>query len=263
MDYQNIQLEKNPSGVATLWLNRPDKNNAFNADMIKELLHALNVIKQDNSTHLLVLRGQGKHFSAGADLKWMKECARLDYQANIADAHKLSELMHQLYLLPQPTLAVVQGAAFGGAVGLIACCDIAIGSDDALLCLSEVRIGLAPAVISPFVVKAIGQRAARRYALTAERFDGHTAVELGLFAASYCEQALADATTQWVANLQLNSPQAMEATKALLIEVAAGLTDPTTQAKTEQCIATLRTSPEGQEGLSAFFEKRHPSWQEK
>ncbi len=262
MSYQEIQLERGEQGIATLWLNRAEKNNAFNAAMISELINAFEAIKNDQSIRIVVLRGRGKHFSAGADLGWMKASAQLDYAANLADSHELGELMHKLYHLPQPTLAVVQGAAFGGAVGLIACCDMAIGAHDAVICLSEVRIGLAPAVISPFVVKALGQRAARRYALTAERFSGETAAKLGLLAESYPADTLDTATEEWLANLRLNSPQAMAASKALLIEVAEGKIDAQTRAKTEQTIAALRVSPEGQEGLNAFFEKRSPSWQE-
>lgn len=262
MAYQEIQLETGEQGIATLWLNRAEKNNAFNAGMISELIHALDTIQNDQNIRILVLRGRGKHFSAGADLGWMKASAQLDYAANLADSHELGELMHKLYHLPQPTLAVVQGAAFGGAVGLIACCDMAIGAADAVLCLSEVRIGLAPAVISPFVVKALGQRAARRYALSAERFSGATAAKLGLLAQSYPAETLDDAAQQWLANLRLNSPKAMVASKALLIAVGEGKIDADTRAKTEQTIAALRVSPEGQEGLNSFFEKRLPSWQE-
>lgn len=262
MSYQEIQLERGEHAIATLWLNRPEKNNAFNADVIRELLAALDEVKNDSSIRLLVLRGRGKHFSAGADLGWMKASAQLDYDANLADSHKLGELMHRLYHLPQPTLAVVQGAAFGGALGLVACCDMAIGAADATFCLSEVRIGLAPAVISPFVVKAMGERAARRYALTAERFNGSRAADLGILSEVYPAVELEQALAGWLDNLRLNSPQAMRASKALLLDVETGRIDPETRSKTEHCIATLRTSLEGQEGLSAFFEKRSPSWQE-
>jgi methylglutaconyl-CoA hydratase len=262
MSYQEIQLERDARGVATLWLNRPDKNNAFNAQVIRELNAALAEVQADPAIRFLVLRGRGKHFSAGADLAWMQQSAKLDYAANQADAHELGELMHRLYHLPQPTLAVVQGAAFGGALGLIACCDMAIGASDALFCLSEVRIGLAPAVISPFVVKAIGERATRRYALTAERFTGARARELGLLAEHYPASELVAALEQWVATLLLNSPQALKATKHLLVEVGPGQLDEQLREFTEQAIATLRTSPEGQEGLNAFLEKRTPAWQE-
>lgn len=262
-DFQTIQLDFDPRGFATLWLDRADKNNAFNATMIRELINALDRVKDHPELRFLILRGRGKHFSAGADLAWMREAAELDYDANLRDAHELGELMYNLYHLPLPTLAVVQGAAFGGAVGLAACCDIAIGAEDALFSLSEVRIGLAPAVISPFVVKAIGERAARRYALSAERFSGPRARELGLLAETYPAAELDAALERWIAELQLNSPQAMKATKDLLGEVGSAELSPALRRHTESAIARLRVSQEGQEGLRAFLEKRSPAWQEK
>lgn len=262
-DFQTIQLDFDPRGFATLWLDRADKNNAFNATMIRELIDALDRVKDHPELRFLILRGRGKHFSAGADLAWMREAAELDYDANLTDAHELGELMYNLYHLPLPTLAVVQGAAFGGAVGLAACCDIAIGAEDALFSLSEVRIGLAPAVISPFVVKAIGERAARRYALSAERFSGPRARELGLLAECYPAAELDAALERWIADLQLNSPQAMKATKDLLGEVGSAELSPALRRHTESAIARLRVSQEGQEGLRAFLEKRSPAWQEK
>ena len=262
-DFQTIQLDFDPRGFATLWLDRADKNNAFNATMIRELIDALDRVKDHPELRFLILRGRGKHFSAGADLAWMREAAELDYDANLRDAHELGELMYNLYHLPLPTLAVVQGAAFGGAVGLAACCDIAIGAEDALFSLSEVRIGLAPAVISPFVVKAIGERAARRYALSAERFNGPRARELGLLAETYPAAELDAALERWIAELQLNSPQAMRATKDLLGEVGSAELSPALRRHTESAIARLRVSAEGQEGLRAFLEKRSPAWQEK
>lgn len=262
-DFQTIQLDFDPRGFATLWLDRADKNNAFNATMIRELIDALDRVNDHPELRFLILRGRGKHFSAGADLAWMREAAELDYDANLRDAHELGELMYNLYHLPLPTLAVVQGAAFGGAVGLAACCDIAIGAEDALFSLSEVRIGLAPAVISPFVVKAIGERAARRYALSAERFSGPRARELGLLAETYPAAELDAALERWIAELQLNSPQAMKATKDLLGEVGSAELSPALRRHTESAIARLRVSQEGQEGLRAFLEKRSPAWQEK
>lgn len=260
--FQTIQLDKDPRGVATLWLNRPDKNNAFNAEMIRELILALDQVQADKDLRFLLLRGRGKHFSAGADLAWMQQSAALDYNANLADSRELAELMHNLYQLKIPSLAVVQGAAFGGALGLIACCDMAIGASDAQLCLSEVRIGLAPAVISPFVVQAIGERAARRYALTAERFSGERAQQLGLLAECYPAEELDQATAAWTDNLLFNSPQAMQASKNLLREVGSGVLTPALRRYTENAIARIRVSPEGQEGLRAFLDKRKPSWQE-
>lgn len=260
--FQTVELEHDPRGFATLWLNRPEKNNAFNAQMIRELILALEAVAANQTLRFLLLRGRGKHFSAGADLAWMQHSATLDYTANLADAHELAELMYSLHALPIPTLAVVQGAAFGGAVGLVSCCDMAIGADDALFSLSEVRIGLAPAVISPFVVQALGERVARRYALTAERFDGHRACELGLLAEAYPTAELDTQVESWVSNLLLNSPQAMQASKDLLREVASGVLSPVLRRYTENAIARIRVSAEGQEGLNAFLNKRPPAWQE-
>lgn len=260
-DFTTLQIERDPRGFATLWLNRPEKNNAFNATMIRELIRALGAIAEDETLRFLVLRGRGKHFSAGADLAWMQHSATLDYQANLQDAHDLADLMYSLKALPTPTLAVVQGAAFGGAVGLISCCDLALGSDDALFSLSEVRIGLIPAVISPFVVQAIGERAARRYALTAERFGASQALALGLLCDCCPESELETHVERWVGNLLLNSPQAMLATKALLQEVGNGVISPPLRRYTEEAIARIRVSDEGQEGLNAFLEKRAPQWQ--
>lgn len=260
-DFTTIELHTDPRGVATLWLNRPDKHNAFNAEMIAELIQALRQVSEDDSVRFLLLRGRGKHFSAGADLAWMQASAQLDYAANLHDAHELGELMSLLYHLPCPTLAVVQGAAFGGAVGLTACCDIAIGASEATFSLSEVRIGLVPAVISPYVVQAIGERATRRYALSAERFSGECARELGLLAECYPAAELEAEVEQWIANLLLNSPQAMRESKALLHSVGSGVLTDALRQRTESVIAGIRVSEEGQEGLNAFLHKRKPAWQ--
>ncbi|NKQ11386.1 gamma-carboxygeranoyl-CoA hydratase [Pseudomonas sp. SST3] len=259
-DFQTIELNKDARGFATLWLNRPEKNNAFNAEMIRELVLAIDEVQSDKSLRFLLLRGRGKHFSAGADLAWMQQSAKLDFDANLTDARELAEMMYSLYHLKLPTLAVVQGAAFGGAVGLIACCDMAIGASDAQISLSEVRIGLAPAVISPFVVKAIGERATRRYAMTGERFSGERARELGLLSETYAAEALDDNLCGWIDTLMLNSPQAMRASKDLMREASSGSLSPALRRYTENSIARIRVSPEGQEGLNAFLEKRKPKW---
>lgn len=259
--FATIELIDDPRGFATLWLNRPDKNNAFNAQMIRELILALDEVQSQPALRFLLVRGRGKHFSAGADLAWMQQAAELDYNTNLDDARELAELMYNLAKLKIPTLAVVQGAAFGGALGLISCCDMAIAADDAQFCLSEVRIGLAPAVISPFVVQAIGERAARRYALTAERFSAQRAQQIGLIAEHYPLTALDEQTALWVDNLLLNSPQAMRASKDLLREVGSGELTPALRRYCESAIARIRTSAEGQEGLRAFLNKRSPGWQ--
>ena len=258
--FNTIELEYAEKGFATLWLDRPEKNNAFNAEMIRELVLAIDQVQANKNLRFLLLRGRGKHFCAGADLAWMQQSAQLDFNANLNDARELAELMYSLYHLKLPTLAVVQGAAFGGAVGLVACCDMAIGAHDALFSLSEVRIGLAPAVISPFVVKAIGERATRRYAMTGERFSGERARELGLLSETYAAAELDDALHGWLDNLMLNSPQAMRASKDLLREASSASVSPALRRYTENAIARIRVSPEGQEGLNAFLEKRKPRW---
>ena len=260
-DFNTVELVNDPRGFATLWLSRQEKNNAFNAEMIRELIIALDQVQADATLRFLLIRGRGKHFSAGADLAWMQQSAELDYHTNLDDARELAELMYNLAKLKIPTLAVVQGAAYGGALGLISCCDMAIGADDAQFCLSEVRIGLAPAVISPFVVQAIGERAARRYALTAERFDGQQAQAIGLLAQSYPFDELNKQVEQWTANLLLNSPAAMRASKDLLREVGNGALTPALRRYCENAISRIRVSAEGQEGLRAFLQKRAPSWQ--
>lgn len=260
-NFTTIELHTDPRGFATLWLNRPDKNNAFDAQMIRELIWALDEVQSDVSLRFMLIRGRGKHFSAGADLAWMKQSAQLDYNANLDDARELAELMYNLAKIKIPTLAVVQGAAFGGAVGLVSCCDMAIGADNAQFCLSEVRIGLAPAVISPFVVQAIGERAARRYALTAERFSGVQAQQIGLLAECYASEDLEHQVEQWITNLLLNSPQAMRASKDLMREVGNGALNPALRRYCENAIARIRVSAEGQEGLQAFLQKRPATWQ--
>jgi methylglutaconyl-CoA hydratase len=259
-DFHTLELEFDPRGFATLWLNRPKKNNAFNAQMIRELIIALDRIQSDSSLRFVLLRARGKHFSAGADLAWMQESANLDYNTNLGDARELGELMYNLAKLRLPSLAVVQGAAYGGALGLISCCDMAIGTDEAQFCLSEVKIGLAPAVISPFVTQAIGERHARRYALTAERFSGPRAREIGLLAESFPAAELDDQVERWVDNLLLNSPQAMRVSKELLREVGHGELTPALRRYCENAIARIRVSAEGQEGLRAFLHKREPAW---
>jgi methylglutaconyl-CoA hydratase len=260
--YQHIQLAIDPRGVATLWLNRPEKYNAVDSATISELLLALDAVAGNSAARLLVLRGRGKHFCAGGDLAWMQQAIALDFNGNLNDARALAELMHNLYQLKKPTLAVVQGATYGGGVGLVSCCDMAIGADTAQFSLSEVRIGLTPATISPFVVKAIGARAARRYSLTGECFDGHKAAQLGLLSESYALEHLEAEAENWIYTLLLNGPQALIACKTLFNEVGAGELTPALRRYTETAIARIRISAEGQEGLQAFLGKRKPNWQE-
>jgi|SRR5699024_4013691 len=262
MTYSTIRIDIDQQHIATLWLNRPEVNNAFNANMISELITALEELAKKPELRMLVVRGKGKHFCAGGDLNWMQASADLDYEANRADAEELGRLMHTLATFPTPTLAAVHGAAFGGGLGLVACCDMAIATKDAVFSLSEVRIGLAPAVISPYVASAMGARSTRRYALTGERFDGYQAMVHGLVAELYPATNLDAAVTQWCETIKLNSPAAMRASKKLLQKFDQSLPQALTRELTEDTIARLRVTAEGQEGLQAFLEKRKPNWQE-
>ncbi|MBT2774325.1 enoyl-CoA hydratase/isomerase family protein [Halomonas sp. ISL-60] len=251
------------NGVARLTLNRPEVHNAFDDSLIAELnehLSQLHDLAEAGDVRVVVLGSEGKSFSAGADLNWMKRMVDYDLENNLADSRKLAALMYGLDTLPCPTLCRVQGAAFGGAVGLAACCDLVIASDKAKFCLSEVKIGLSPAVISPYVQRALGERQMRRYALTAEVMDAETALALGLAHQVVEHEALDSAVDAMLTTLLAGSPQAQRATKALMAAVAQAPDSDATREHTCQVIAKLRVSQEGQEGLSSFFEKRRPVW---
>lgn len=250
-------------GVATLSLNRPEVHNAFDDALIAELNEQLDHFARHPDVRLLLLRAEGKSFSAGADLGWMQRMAACSREENLADARELERLMRSLYDFPKPSIAVVQGAAFGGAVGLVSCCDIALASENASFALSEARLGLAPAVISPYVIAAIGARHASRYFLTAERFSADTALQIGLLHEVVTPEALPAAQEKLIATLLANGPVALMACKALLRRVATEAVGPGIAAYTTELIASLRTSQEGQEGLAAFFAKRPPAWQQR
>lgn len=249
-------------GIATLTLNRPEVHNAFDDALIAAIVSALNDVEQDPNVRVVMLAASGKHFSAGADLAWMKRMAELDEAQNQADAQDLAELMYRLNHLSKPTIALVNGAAYGGAVGLIACCDMAIATQRSRFCLSEVKIGLSPAVISPFVIRAMGERQARRYFLSAEVFDAQQAERFELIhQVVENEEALITAGDILAQGLLQNSPQAVSKTKALIQTVSGAALNSDTRNYTVKLIAGIRVSDEGQEGLSAFLEKRSPSWQ--
>jgi methylglutaconyl-CoA hydratase len=247
-------------GVATLSLNRPEAGNAFNDDLIKALLDKLAEVEANDQINCLLLRSEGKHFCAGADLNWMKAMAGFDYARNLADAHMLSALMDKLYRLSKPTIACVQGSAFGGAIGLIACCDIAIAASNAQFCLSEVKLGLAPAVISPYVIAAMGSRQARRYFLTAEVFNSDMALRMGLLHEVVGMDALQETAISLAQQISQHSQKAIMATKALIRRVDGEFPDADLRVHTVQLIAKLRVSEDAQEGIRAFFEKRQPNW---
>lgn len=247
-------------GVARLELNRPEVNNAFNDKMIEEMRQALDVLRQDADCQILVVSARGKHFSAGADLNWMLEQSLMDYKDNLKDAHQLASLMEQLDRFPKPTLAQIQGAAYGGALGLICCCDIAIASPESIFCLSEVKLGLIPAVISPYVTRAMGQRASRRYMISGEKFDAIKALELQII--HEVSEQTDKVANQIIRQLQQNSPQAMCWIKNLLSRLESGTIDQQTINDTSENIAQIRCSAQGQEGLNAFLNKRPPNWQQ-
>ncbi len=255
-----LNLHTNSRGVATITLDRAEKHNAFDDAMIAELLQMLEDIESDETIRLLVLRAAGKSFSAGADLDWMRRMADYDIEQNHADAMQLARLMYSLNGLNRPVVALVQGASFGGGVGLIACCDIAIASSNAIFSLSEVRLGLIPSVISPYVIAAIGSRAARRYFLTGERFDAGRAQQLGLVHEVVEPEALDACLQQCIDDLLSSGPKAQAAAKDLIYRVEARPIDESLVEETARRIAEIRTSDEGREGLNAFLQKRKPDW---
>ena len=255
-----IELHKNSNGIATVTLNRPEKHNAFDEHVIEQMTQAFRDVQKDKSIRLMILSSNGNNFSAGADLEWMKRMATYGYEDNLKDARGLAEMLRTLNFLPKPTIARVQGAAFGGAVGLISCCDIAVASETASFCLSEVKIGLIPATISPYVIAAMGERAARRFFISAERFSAEQALRTGLVSEvcplTELDQCV-DTLSQQILN---NSPAAVKAAKQLVMDVSKAPISGELIEDTSQRIATVRISDEGQEGLSAFLEKRAPAW---
>ena len=249
--------------VARLVLARPQKHNAFDDTVIAALTIALQRVGNDPAVRVVVLAGEGKSFSAGADLDWMRRMAEYGEAQNLADARCLADMLRTLNELPKPTIAKVQGAAFGGGVGLVACCDIAVASEAAIFCLSEARLGLTPSTISPYVVAAMGAHNARRYFLTAERFDAAAAERIGLVHLVTAADQLDPAVNDLVAKLLQNGPTAIAECKQLIRRVAGGPVDDAMIEHTAQHIARVRASAEGKEGVRAFLEKRPAEWQSK
>jgi methylglutaconyl-CoA hydratase len=246
--------------VARLRLNRPELHNAFDAGLIAALTDALERLGRDDSVRVLVLEGEGASFSAGADLNWMRGMAAASEAENRDDALALARLMRTLDELPKPTIARVHGAAFGGGVGLVACCDIAIGVPEAKFGLTESKLGLLPAVISPYVIAAIGARQARKLFATAEIFDAGEAWRIGLLHVVANATALDTAVQKQVDLLLKAGPVATATAKALVRRVAAGGDGARIDADNADLIARLRVSAEGQEGIQAFLDKRKPAW---
>ncbi len=248
-------------GVATITLRRPDVHNAFDDELIERLRRELLGLENDHSVRVVVLAAEGKSFSAGADLNWMKRMAAYDRAENLEDAKNLGKLMATLYRMRQPTVALVQGPAYGGGVGLVACCDIAIASEAAHFCLSEVRLGLIPAVIGPYVIEAIGERQATRYMMTAEKFSAERARELGLVHEVVPADKLTEKRNEIVDALLKGGPRALSEVKNLVSYATTSATqDEKVVRDTAGHIARVRATDEGQEGVAAFLEKRKPTW---
>lgn len=257
--YASLQLERQ-GPVATLWMNRPELFNAFNEQLIDDLHRACTALGQDEQVRVVVLAGRGKHFSAGADLHWMQRAAGYGEAENLADARAFAGMLQALAGLPKPTIARVQGAALGGGTGLAAACDMVVASEDAVFSTSEVRFGIIPAVISPYVLRAIGPRQALRYFQSAERIPAGRAQALGLVHEVVPRDQLDSALAALVAPLLAGGPAALQAAKALVADVAGRPIDAALAEATAQRIARQRATPEAREGIAAFLAKRPAAW---
>ncbi len=260
MNFETLTLQQEQH-LATVTLNRPDVRNAFNETSILEIARVFAQLSEDASVRAVVLAANGPAFCAGADLNWMKKMASYSHAENHADAGQLATMLRNIYLCNKPVIAKVQGDCYAGGMGLVTACDIIVAQRSVNFCLSEVRLGLIPATISPYVIKAMGEQAARRYFVTAERFDAHKALQLGMVH-EIAEDAgqLDEITAGIVKNLIGNSPNAVLQAKRLVREVAGQSVSDALLLDTAQRIADIRASSEGREGVLSFLEKRKPSW---
>lgn len=257
-----LRTEHDPRGIATLTLDRPAQRNALSAELVQQLTDALAALATDPAVRIVLLKGAGEVFCAGADIGEMRAAGAASTEANEADSRRFATLLARLEAQPQPTVAVVHGAAYGGAIGLIAACDIVIAAGSARLALSEVRLGLVPAMISPYVIRAIGLRQARRWMLTGEAMDAATAERIGLVHECVADAALSAAVATMTDALLAGGPFAQTQIKQLLRHVTgrAEATDAAMLADTARWIARIRAGDEGRDGLSAFLERRKPRW---
>ena len=253
----NIEIA---NGVGRITLNRPELRNAFDDALIRELQKSFERMQSDRAVRVLVLAGTGPAFCAGADLNWMKRMAGYGYEENLADAQALATMLATLDRLPKPTIARVHGPVFAGGTGLVAACDIAVGTQEAKFCLSEAKLGLSPATISPYVIRAMGERLARRYFLTAEVFGAEEAHRIGLLSALVPAADLDKEIEGLIRNLLAGGPEAQAKIKDLIRAVAHRPVDDALAADTAQRIAEIRVSPEGKEGIASFLEKRKAGW---
>jgi methylglutaconyl-CoA hydratase len=254
-------LQIDDLGVATITINRPEVHNAFDDRLIEELSHRFRSADKDDDVRLVVIAARGRTFCAGADLEWMRKTAEFSQEENIADSRKLAETLHCLDTMSKPTLALIQGPAYGGGIEVIAACDIAIAVRSATFSLSEVKLGLIPAVVSPYVIGAVGARQARRYFLTAERFDAQEAYRIGLVHLVVNDEGEMRAAAERYARMFMETaPGAVAASKDLIASVRDKAISAELMEDTARRIADRRASDEAREGIGAFFDKRKPKW---
>lgn len=257
--YKTLSIERQ-GRVATLWMDRPEVFNAFDEQLIDDLHAACAELDGDASVRVVVLAGKGRHFSAGADLNWMRRASGYSEEENRADARRFAAMLRRLAGMSKPTIARIQGAALGGGTGLAAACDMAVASRDASFATSEVKFGIIPAVISPYVLRAIGPRQALRYFQSAERFSAECAYEIGLVN-EVCELEDLDATVARIAeSLIAGAPLAQQAAKDLIAAIDGRAIDDAVSEETARRIARQRATDEARDGIAAFLDKRSPSW---
>ena len=261
MAYEHILLDVSPEGTAVLTLNRPAKRNALNAEVIAELTDAFEMLSKNHECRLVLLRGNGPVFSAGADLEWMKAAQHYSSGENEEDAYGMAEMLRRLFELPQVTIALLHGAAMAGACGMAAACDIAIAKRGTIFAFSEVKLGIIPATISPYIINAIGPRWARTLFVTGERFEADVAAKLGLINHEVEDEMAMETLAEHYADLVYGaSPAAIADTTALVADVTGEVIDASLGRMTAKRLAHRRVSEQGREGLAAFLEKRKPSW---
>ena len=261
MTTTTLDIRRPSPHVAEVWLNRPEVRNAFNEHVVAELGAAFRTLTADADLRVIVLGGHGKAFCAGADLTWMRAMAGNDWEANRADAQALADMLWAIWSCPLPVVGRIHGDCYAGGVGLAAVCDVLVAAEGMHFCLSEARLGLLPATIGPYVVRALGEQAARRWFITAERFAAAEAHRLGFVHEVCAADALDAKVAEIVALLVANGPAAVKACKRLVKDVAQAPLDDALRAETARRIADIRASDEGREGVASFLNKRAPSWQ--
>jgi len=260
MTATTLDIRRPSAHVAEVWLNRPEVRNAFNDGVIAELTQVFTALGADPALRVIVLGGHGKAFCAGADLSWMRAMADYSWEQNRADAQGLADMLWAIYSCPVPVIGRVHGDCYAGGMGLAAVCDVLVAAEGVSFCLSEARLGLLPATIGPYVVKAMGEQAARRYFVTAERFSAAQAHAMGFVHELVAPEALDAKVAELVATVAANGPAAARACKRLVQDIAGRPVDADLRAETARRIADIRASAEGKEGVQAFLNKRDPAW---